>query len=220
MWRPLELLVDALRSPTRHAPVLLDPREFVAMVGLSDFLEPARAAIELFAQAREKGLDAVRAPLLELMHDNPVLFAMELSGDAERDARLASELLPLTHLESAGHVLVCCTVGWPTYDETLGPRWEAWLEDTRLLAGPDDDAPAPRSPGEEAGAFLAFLEENGLIEYRHRPRSLLAKVGELLALDPPTAAAEPIYDVLMGDAAVEEVFCDVEVLKKALDVWG
>ncbi|TNF23392.1 MAG: hypothetical protein EP329_27685 [Deltaproteobacteria bacterium] len=221
LWRPLELLVEALRAPTRHVPVLLDPREFVGAVGLSDFLEPARAAVALFAEAREKGLDAVRGPLLELVHDNPVLFTMDFSGDVTRDARLAQELTHLTHLESAARVLVHCTVGWPTYDETLAPRWDAWLEDFRPFAGPAEAASgSPKTPGEEAGDFLAFLEQNGLIEYRHRPRDLLATVGALLAGDASDAKAGAIYEALMGDDAVDEVFCDVETLKKALDVWG
>ncbi|PKN56447.1 MAG: hypothetical protein CVU56_15925 [Deltaproteobacteria bacterium HGW-Deltaproteobacteria-14] len=222
MWRPLELLAEALRAPTLHSTVLLDPREFVGAVGLSDFLEPAREVVGLFAAVRERGLDAVRAALLAHVHDNPVIFAMEFTGDAARDTRLAQELIPLTRLETAGHVLVSCTVGWPTYDEALLPRWEAWIEDTQLLVSPtaEADAAAGPTPGEEAGAFLAFLEENGLIEYRHRPRDLLVSVGQLLTAEPVTTAAGPLYEVLMSDDAVDEVFCDVETLQKALDVWG
>jgi len=222
IWRPLELLVEALAEPTGRPVVVLDPREFVGAVGLSDFLDPARDLVARFADARASGLAALRGPLFGLARDNPVLFALEFSGDLTRDGRLAHDLMPLYRLDSAGHVLTWCTVGWPTYDETFAPRWDAWLAEVAPLGPPEipSGAPEGRSPSEFASAFLAFLEEHGLIEYRHSPRDLLARIGALLAGDRDGAAAPAVYDVLMGHDAVDEVFCDVETLKKALVVWG
>ena len=222
LWRPLELLMGALAEPTARPTVVLDPREFVGAVGLSDFLDPARELVSHFAAARARGLEALRGPLFALARDNPVLFALEFSGDLARDARLARDLVPLYRLESGGHVLAWCTIGWPVHDEALAPRWESWLDEVAPLG-----APAPhggrrdaRSPVEFASAFLAFLEEHRLIEYRHSPRDLLARVAALLAGDRDGAAAPALYEVLMSHDAVDEVFCDADTLKKALAVWG
>lgn len=223
LWRPLELLLDVLKTGPGSAQVLLDPREFIATIGQADFLDPARALVDLFTRARTRGLAGVTDELATIALSNPSLFALGFTGDAERDVRLAHDLLPLFRLDSAARAVVWATVGWPSHDAALGADWEGWLAATDFL--PTDTVgetgAGPRSPSEEAAAFLAFLSEHGLIEYSRGPRGLLTRVGTLLASDrDDPGVAGTIHELLMADEAVEEVFCDVDTLRKAVDVWG